>query len=94
MRHAEVLFGAPLPSFAALRKKVALTGANDPSFCPRLRRSGDQLPLGEAGAKRLMRGTPAAAINVPDFLRIRRSPLRFVTLSRRLRRASFFAAKD
>ncbi len=39
--------GASLPSFAALRKKVAPAGAKQPSSKPPSRRSG-QLPLGEA----------------------------------------------
>ena len=37
---------------------------------------------------------PAAAGNPPAFLRIRRSPVLFVSLSRRLRRASFFGGKE
>ena len=61
--------GASLPSFAALRKKVAPAGAKEPSSCPRPRHSEQSSGL----------------------LRIRRLSLRFVSLSRRLRRASFFA---
>ena len=61
--------GASLPSFAALRKKVAPAGAKEPSSYPRPRHSGQSSGL----------------------LRIRRLSLRFVSLSRRLRRASFFA---
>ena len=64
--------GASLPSFAALRKKVAPAGAKEPSSCPRPRHSGQSSGL----------------------LRIRRLSLRFVSLSRRLRRADFFAAKE
>ena len=37
--------GAPLPSFAALRKKVAPAGAKEPSSCSRPRRSGQSSGL-------------------------------------------------
>ena len=57
---------------------------------PPLKGRQDRLPFRGAGAKRL-RGYPAAAGNPPGLFRIRRTPLRFVPLSRRLRRASFFA---
>ena len=86
--------GASLPSFAALRKKVAPAGAKPPPSTPRPRRSGQiHVPV----IAKLVR-IPAVAIRIPiqilsrrngqsyKSLRIRRSPLRFLTPSRRLRR--------
>ena len=128
--------GAPLPSFAAQRKKVAPAGAKQPSSCLRPRRSGQNPRLPSKGGGSNGGGAPLAVRRGPGdlygmvprrvfspflrdekwgrpqakrsrpnsrprrsgqssgSLRIRRSPLLIAPSSRRLRRASFFAAKE
>ena len=53
---------------------------------------GDEGPKNETGQRNalVLFPVPAAAGNTPSVLRIRRSPVLFVSLSRRLRRVSFF----